>query len=112
LLLDEPTSALDLGHQMSVLAMIDELRVERNLTVVTAMHDLTATGRFADRLVLLDRGTIVASGPPVEVLTAEVLSVAYGSPVTILTADDGSLVVIPERTASDHEDRRVPRRTA
>lgn len=98
LLLDEPTSALDLGHQMSVLGLISELQAERNLTIVAAMHDLTATGRFADSLVLLDGGTIVTTGSAEAVLRPEVLEAVYGGPVDILRADDGSLVVVPLRS--------------
>ena len=44
LLLDEPTTALDLGHQQQVLALVDELRVDYRLTVITTMHDLTLAG--------------------------------------------------------------------
>ena len=56
LLLDEPTSALDLGRRVDALELVDELRRERSLTVLSAVHDLTLAGQFADRLLLLDRG--------------------------------------------------------
>ncbi len=62
LLLDEPTSALDLGRRMDALELIDEVRRERSLTVLSAIHDLTLAGQFADRLVLLVDGQIAASG--------------------------------------------------
>lgn len=100
LLLDEPTSALDLGHQMSVLERIEELRTERTLTVLSAMHDLTAAGRFADRLALLGEGRLLATGTAAEVLTAERLSDAFGAPVLTLDAPDGSRVVVPARSAA------------
>lgn len=96
-LLDEPTSALDLGHQIGVLELVDELRCERGLTVVAAMHDLTSAGRFADQLLLLGRGRTLALGRPDEVLTEKALGDAYGTEVTLLTAPDGSLVVVPDR---------------
>ncbi|MDP9145014.1 MAG: ABC transporter ATP-binding protein, partial [Actinomycetota bacterium] len=64
LLLDEPTSSLDIGHAMEVLEILDELRRNEGLTVVTALHDLTLAGRFADRLVLLGGGRVVADGIP------------------------------------------------
>ena len=63
LLLDEPTSALDLGRRMDALELIDEVRRERALTVLSAIHDLTLAGQFADRLLLLANGRIAASGP-------------------------------------------------
>jgi iron complex transport system ATP-binding protein len=56
LLLDEPTSALDLGRRVEALELVDELRRERSLTVLSAVHDLTLAGQFADRLLLLGSG--------------------------------------------------------
>ena len=97
LLLDEPTSALDLGHQMNVLGLIRQLQAERNLTIVAAMHDLTATGRFADSLALLDGGVVVRTGSAESVLQPDVLEPIYGGPISLLRADDGSLVVVPLR---------------
>ena len=55
LLMDEPTSALDLAHRVEALEIVDELRREWGLTVVSALHDLTLAGQFADRLLLLWR---------------------------------------------------------
>src|SRR5207248_2598660 len=68
LLLDEPTTSLDLGRQQQVLELVDSLRGD-GLTVVSTMHDLTLAGQYADRLVLLDRGMIVAEGEPDAVLS-------------------------------------------
>ena len=94
LLLDEPTSALDLGHQMSVLELVDDLRRSEGLSVLAAMHDLSGAARFADRLILIDRGRIVAQGSPAEVLDADLLSTVYATPLTVQTID-GELVVVP-----------------
>ncbi len=98
LLLDEPTSSLDIGHQIAVLEMVDELRAHDGLTIVSAMHDLTSAGRFADRLLLLSCGSAVAFGLPNEVLTEELLSEFYQTRVTVMTAPDGSVVVVPLRS--------------
>jgi iron complex transport system ATP-binding protein len=95
LLLDEPTSTLDLGRQQQVLELVDELRREHGLTVLSAMHDLTLAGQYAERLVFLDGGRVVASGPPRDVLTRELISRHYGAEVAVL--DDGGLVVVPSR---------------
>ena len=54
MLLDEPHHRLDVGHQQQVLELVDTLRDDLDLTVVSAMHDLTLAGQFADQLVLLD----------------------------------------------------------
>ncbi|WP_420434694.1 ABC transporter ATP-binding protein [Candidatus Poriferisocius sp.] len=94
LLLDEPTSALDLGHQVSVLELVDDLRRTEGLSVLAAMHDLSAAGRFADRLILIDHGRIVAQGCPDEVLRSDLLSAVYGTSLTVQSID-GELVVLP-----------------
>ncbi len=98
LLLDEPTSALDIGHQIAVLELVDELRAHDGLTVISAMHDLTSAGRFADRLLLLSCGSAAAFGPNAEVLTEDLLSTYYQTPVAVMTAPDGSMVVVPLRS--------------
>jgi iron complex transport system ATP-binding protein len=97
LLLDEPTTALDLGHQQQVLGLVDELREEYALTVVTTMHDLTLAGAYADTLVLLADGQVVASGHPDEVLEEDVLRTYYGANVEVLTTEDGTRVIVPVR---------------
>jgi ABC-type cobalamin/Fe3+-siderophores transport system ATPase subunit len=93
LLLDEPTSALDIGHQQEVLELVDTLRREHKLTVLATMHDLSLAGEFADRLVLLAAGSVVASGPPSEVLTEELLSRHYRARVRVIAGDFGPVVV-------------------
>ncbi|MCP3992319.1 MAG: ABC transporter ATP-binding protein [Actinomycetia bacterium] len=100
LLLDEPTSALDIGHQIAVLELVDELRVEHDLTIISAMHDLSTASRFADELALMNKGTLVASGSPDEVLTEATLSHHYQTPVQILTGADGGVVIVPLRSSS------------
>ncbi len=97
LLLDEPTSALDLGRRVEALELVDELRSERGLTVVSAMHDLSLAAQFADRLVLLAHGEIVVAGTPEEVLEAESLGRHFGAHVRILRTEDGDVVVVPQR---------------
>ena len=93
LLLDEPTSALDIGHQQEVLELIDRLRTGRDLTVLATMHDLTTAGQYADRLVLLANGRVVAAGPPRDVLTVDLLAEHYHARVKIIDGDEGPLVV-------------------
>ncbi|MEV6488044.1 ABC transporter ATP-binding protein [Actinoplanes sp. NPDC051633] len=93
LLLDEPTSALDIGHQQEVLDLIDRLRGERGLTVLSTMHDLSIAGEYADRMVLLDDGIVVAAGAPREVLTEELLAKHYRVRVKVIAGEHGPLVV-------------------
>jgi iron complex transport system ATP-binding protein len=98
LLLDEPTSALDVGHQQQVLELVDALRLERELTVMSAMHDLTLAGQFADSLVLLDGGRAVASGPATSILTEATIRDHYGASVRVLQEPGGGVLVVPIRT--------------
>ena len=97
LLLDEPTSALDIGHQQQALELVDRLRRDHGLTVVSAMHDLTLAGMYADRLALMHEGSVVAYGPAAEVLRPETLAEFYGVRVTVHHEPDGTVVVIPRR---------------
>ena len=96
LLLDEPTSALDVGHQQDVLELIDRLRAELALTVISTMHDLTLAAQYGDHLVLLAGGRIVAEGPPVQVLTGPQIAAHYGASVDVIH-HGGLPVVVPVR---------------
>lgn len=89
LLLDEPTSALDLGHAQQVLELVDRLRLDQGLTVVTTLHDLVLAGQYAQRLVLLAGGRVVAGGTPEQVLTAEALAEHYGARAEVVPGPDG-----------------------
>jgi cobalamin transport system ATP-binding protein len=95
-LLDEPTAALDIGHQQQTLELLDELRREAGLTLVAAMHDLTLAAQYADRVLLLDRGHVVADGTPAEVLTRDRLARHYHASVDVLELD-GRIAVLPRR---------------
>jgi iron complex transport system ATP-binding protein len=97
LLLDEPTSALDLGRRMDALELIDELRRERMLTVLSAIHDLTLAGQFADRLMLLAAGRIAASGGAREVLRDDVLAEHFGAGIQVMATNSGEIAVISRR---------------
>ena len=97
LVLDEPTSALDVGRQLDVLELVSELRSERGLTVLAAMHDLTLAGQYADQVVLLACGEHIATGPVEQVLTEETIRRYYGASARVLEHPDGGVVVVPSR---------------
>jgi iron complex transport system ATP-binding protein len=97
LLLDEPTTGLDIGHAQALLDLVDRLRTEEGATVVSTLHDLTLSAQYADRLLLLDGGEVVASGTPEQVLTRPVIERHYAAAVEVLTTDNGNLVVTPTR---------------
>ncbi len=96
LAMDEPTSSLDLGHSQRFLELTDELRRERELCVISALHDLSLVAQYVDEVLLLDLGRTVALGPPVEVLTASVLSQRFGAQVRVTNGPEG-LTVSPLR---------------
>ena len=100
LLLDEPTAALDIGHQQQALELVDKLRREHGLTVVSAMHDLTLAGIYSDRLILMHAGHVVAQGPAQDVLRPETLGEFYGVSVRVHRENDGTIIVVPNRTTS------------
>jgi iron complex transport system ATP-binding protein len=96
-LLDEPTASLDIGHQQQALELLDVLRGESELTLVAAMHDLTLAAQYADRMLLLERGRVVADGPPREVVTEEALALHYEASVDVIRVN-GRIAVVPRRT--------------
>ncbi|HEY7729664.1 MAG TPA: ABC transporter ATP-binding protein [Gaiellaceae bacterium] len=104
ILLDEPTSALDIGHQQQALELLDWLRGEAGLTLVAAMHDLTVAGQYADRVLLLDAGRLVADGSPADVFTEERLSRHYQASVEVVELD-GRIAVVPRRAPAAQDGR-------
>ena len=105
LLLDEPTSSLDLGYQQQLLDLLDDLRRERRLTVLCAMHDLTLAGGYADSLMLLDGGRTVAWGPTREVLTVEAIGYHYGARVEVVDDPIAGILVVPRRAGTGAGER-------
>ncbi|MPZ88291.1 MAG: ATP-binding cassette domain-containing protein [Nitriliruptorales bacterium] len=99
LLLDEPTTALDVGHQQQVLELVDDLRGDHDLTVLSTMHDLTLAGQYADRVALLAGGRLAAEGAAAHVLTEELLARHYHARVRVLN-EGGRPVVVPLRSAA------------
>ncbi|TPW65386.1 ABC transporter ATP-binding protein, partial [Schumannella sp. 10F1B-5-1] len=78
LLLDEPTTFLDIAHQIEVLDLLAELGRERGTTIVMVLHDLGLAARYADELVAMRDGRIVASGAPGDILTPELVEEVFG----------------------------------
>jgi len=84
LLMDEPTAHLDVRYQIETLELLRRFARELGCAVVTAMHDLNLIARFADRVVLLEEGRMLRSGPPRDTLTAEILSPLFGHPMHVM----------------------------
>lgn len=96
LLLDEPTTFLDLAHQLDVLQLVGQLNREQGRTVVMVLHDLAQATRFADHLVALRDGAVVASGTPAQVVDRDMVREVFGVECQILTDPvGGGPVVVP-----------------
>jgi iron complex transport system ATP-binding protein len=101
LVLDEPTTSLDIGRQQQVFELVARLREHGELTVLSAMHDLTLAAQYADRLLLLSRGRLVAAGSPGEIATEANVSEHYGARVRVIGDAAAGLAVIPVRERPD-----------
>jgi len=84
LLLDEPTTHLDIGHQLEVMELIERLNRQRKMTILLVLHDLNQAARYSKRLIVLDRGQIVADGAPGEVLTEQMVARVFRVKASIL----------------------------
>ncbi|MBQ4762161.1 heme ABC transporter ATP-binding protein [Pectobacterium versatile] len=83
LFLDEPTSALDLYHQQHLLRLLKQLTREQPLSVCCVLHDLNLAALYADRILLLHEGKLVAQGTPAQVLQAETLTHWYRADLSV-----------------------------
>lgn len=96
LLLDEPTTFLDIAHQMEVLDLVADLNVERGITVVMVLHDLNLASRYADHLIAMKTGQVVAQGPPTEVVTAAMVAEVFGLACEVVPDPvSGTPLVVP-----------------
>lgn len=95
MLLDEPNTFLDLHHQVELCNRLRILAKEKSLGILFASHDLNLAAAFADRLLLLHEGKIVAAGTPDEVLQPELLSQVYAVPMRRLDSSPGRPLVFP-----------------
>lgn len=103
LLLDEPTSALDLGHQIEVFELIRQL-AEAGKTIVMVVHDLSSACRYADHLVAMKDGRLLAEGAPSQVVTAGLVEALYGVRCTLMSDPLSSTpVIVGASRARRHE---------
>lgn len=108
MLLDEPTTYLDIAHQLEVLELCRRLNREQGRTVVLVLHDLDQACRYADHLVVMREGRVLATGAPEQVMTAGLVAEAFGlealvqrHPVT------GTPMVVPIAPLSSADDEAI-----
>jgi len=99
LIADEPLAALDPGHQIDVMDLLQS-EAQAGSLVVTVLHDLGMAARYCDRLVLMDRGSLVTDGAPLEVLTEANLASVYGISARIDADGDWPLILPTGRIKS------------
>ncbi|WP_250029492.1 ABC transporter ATP-binding protein [Paractinoplanes maris] len=96
LLLDEPTTYLDLSHQIDVLDLVSRLHRERDRTIVMVLHDLNLAARYADHVVAMRGGRIVAQGTPAEVFTVDLLADVFNlAALVVPDPATGTPLVVP-----------------
>lgn len=100
LVLDEPTASLDVRHEMELFELFRQL-VDDGLAALVITHHLNLAARFAHRIILLDKGAVVAVGTPADVLRREILSRVFEWPVAVTTWYDGAPQVIPLRAGEE-----------
>jgi iron complex transport system ATP-binding protein len=103
LLLDEPTSSLDLQRQLELLSLVRRIARDQFMTVIIAVHDLNLAARFADRLLVLHRGIVVATGEPAAVLSGALLRSVYGIEARVTLDCDQVPLITPVRAVGDLE---------
>lgn len=96
LLLDEPTAALDLGHEMEIFELVRQL-VDDGLAAIVVTHQLNLAARYADLMLLLDRGVTVAQGNADAVFEPTLLERVFGWPVEVVRHPDGAPQFVTRR---------------
>jgi iron complex transport system ATP-binding protein len=92
-LFDEPTSALDLRRQLELMALIRIETKARNITSFVALHDLNLASRFADAMILMRKGEVLAQGDPDSVLSDDRVGETYGVNIDLIPNPSGGLHV-------------------
>lgn len=97
MLLDEPTSHLDIRNQLVIYRMMQRLAKEWNMAVMCVSHDVNLAGRFADEIVLMRDGKVLADGAPGEVIRADVLEEVYGVQVELVNVPGRPVPIVQAR---------------
>lgn len=96
ILLDEPTTYLDMSYQLEILLLLQKLNRERNITIVTVLHELNNACRFADNIIGMKSGNIICEGKPKSVITKESLKEIYGIDAHLRNSESGEYPICLE----------------
>jgi len=111
ILLDEPTTFLDIAHQIELLDLFADLNDEQGCTIVAVLHDLNHACRFADEIIAMKAGAIVAQGNPADVITATLVEEVYGLECQVIDdPETGTPLVIPRASSRLRARRKDPSR--
>ena len=111
ILLDEPTTFLDIAHQIELLDLFADLNAEQGCTIVAVLHDLNHACRFADQIIAMKAGAIVAQGNPADVITATLVEEVYGLQCQVIDdPETGTPLVIPRASSRLRARRQDPSR--
>lgn len=106
LLLDEPTTYLDIAHQLEVMNLVEAVNREFHMTVVMVLHDINHALRYADELVVIKEGGLVAQGSPDRILTVELIQEVFGVRADIFKNSQGTAVLSPVELYLPSVDKR------
>ena len=101
LLLDEPTNHLDFNNKYRLLEKIKQLCTEKGTSVVASLHDPNLAARFADTVVMLGGGRVLAGGTVDRVMTASMVSSLYQTPTRRIETDEGEVLFVPCSAETD-----------
>lgn len=111
ILLDEPTTFLDIAHQIELLDLFADLNAEQGCTIVAVLHDLNHACRFADQIIAMKAGAVVAQGNPADVITATLVEEVYGLECQVIDdPETGTPLVIPRASSRLRARRQDPSR--
>lgn len=97
MLLDEPVSALDLKHQIKLLDILLQETRQRACITLVVLHDLNLVSQYADEVIVIANGQLIAQGPPHDVMTAAFVESTYGIRADVMTGQDGLPRITPLR---------------
>ncbi len=93
MLLDEPTSNLDIWHQLDVMNIIRDVVKKKEITAIMALHDLNLASYYSDRIIMMNRGKIIAAGDPQSVITEENIAKVYRVEAAVRSLSDRPVIM-------------------